>query len=837
MENSINTTTRILIPIKKKSLKNIEEKEEIKEEKKDYYTIYFIESHPKNEDEEIEILIDTSNKYLKQLKKINYKEKKDIDNKEFIFNVYSINLKYNLIKKKEIKESDKSKTINIKIYLKKNKNKFESINTINIEEDNFLIDIKFETLKGWFGKELIPPEQFELSNIEIIRLFNESLLIKEKKRIMEQSYLKFLEFGINLLKKSGKYELESFLILFINILNGDNYLLIKNIFELFEIERLITQKAHSSLLQYQDKLDNLYKNQSYVFDKIEVILQNNIYDKNLEYYLIKFYTIYIYYIYTLGLYQYLEEILKNLRDSNKYNKLILPLLYLSDYHVFYKDIPISKEIKNSLINKLIDASKTYLDLIKSFNLINDYINKDFTNILSIIIDNYDKINEICFKEKKCIELNEYIKINNNDDLSKIKEYLNIFNKKINEYNYKAINIDKDIWNFYLNNFNNIEFFIYIKSFIIQTSLKFNDIENSFFFISRYNKKNFIDILEIIVKHYNKIYNICYKEQKQINIQNYIIQTINDDQNKLKEHLLFILCQKKEKKNEIIYFDNQIFNFYVENNYSFDFLIFLESILYTNSIKFKDIHNSLKFTSKLKNKQMIPLLEIIIKNVDNILSICKNENTIINIEQYISKDVYINEDLRKIKEFISIIVNKEKIYLYNAIKFDIKIWLPFLDCEDLDKLKLIKKMILICKEIDNTLDYENINLDKKIHDIGFDLIKKEELIGEKLILFLGEDEVFYTNKKYIKLEKENKLIKEKNNELNDKINYLIEKNKCLKNKVEENEKKFFDTNDKMNTRIKELNKENDNLKNKITKMEKYFSILEKKIESIKNNNNE
>ena len=117
---------------------------------------------------------------------------------------------------------------------------------------------------------------------------------------MEQSYLKFLEFGINLLKKSGKYELESFLILFINILNGDNYLLIKNIFELFEIERLITQKAYSSLLQYQDKLDNLYKNQSYVFDKIEVILQNNIYDKNLEYYLT--FNKILYYIYLLHIY-------------------------------------------------------------------------------------------------------------------------------------------------------------------------------------------------------------------------------------------------------------------------------------------------------------------------------------------------------------------------------------------------------------------------------------------------------------------------------------------------------------------------------------------------------
>ena len=811
MENTlnINTTTRILLPSKKKSIKRAEEKEVVKEEKKDYYIIYFIESHLKNENENIEIIIDTSNKYLNQLKKINQKEIKEIDNKIFIINLYSINLKYDLIKKKEIKEFDKIKTINIKIYLRKNKNKFESINAINIEEDNFLINTKFETIKGWFGKELIPPEQIELSNLEIIRLFNESLLIKEKRKITEPTYLKFLEFGINLVKQNDKFELESFLILYINILNGDNYSLIKNIFELFEIENLFKQKADSSLLQYQDKLDNLYKNQCYVFDKVEVIIQNNIYDeKNFEYYLIKFYTIYIYYIYTLGLYQYLEEIFKDLRDNNKYNNLILPLLYLSDYYTFYKDIPISKEIKNSLIYKLILSSKTYKDLIKSFNLIDDYINKDFIKLLSIIIDNYDKINEICIKEKKSIEINEYIKNNNTDDLSKIKSYLNYFVEKINKYNYKPITIDINIWNFYLNNLNNIDidFSLYIKSYLIQTSLTFNDVENSIAFISKSNNKNFIEILEIIVKHYNKIYNICYIEQKQIDIQNYIIQSINDDKNKIKEYLSFILSKRKETQYEVIYFDKQIWNFFVEKKYSFEFLISIESILYLNSINYKDINNSLIFSSKIKSGQMIPLLEIIINNLDNILSICKNENRIINIGQYISKESYIKEDLSKIKELINFIVNKEKIYLNNSIKFEVDIWIPFLDSEDLDRLKLIKKIILLCKEIDKNLNYEYIQLEKKIHDIGFDSIKKGKLIGEKLILFLGEDEVFYTSKKYIELEKENKLAKEKINVLNDKIMLLMNENKCLKNKVEVNEKKFESINDKMNNKIKELNEE-------------------------------
>ena len=830
MDNSLFTTSRVLLPVKRKSINNNEIKEKQKEGIKDYYTIYFIESHLQSENEEIEISIDSSIKYLEQLKKINQKIIKDNNQNDFIINVFSLNLKPNLIKKKEIKEIEKIKTINLKIYLKKNKTKFESNNLINIEKDNFLTDLKFVIIKGWFGKEQTSPKKLEISILQIVHIFNETLLIKEKIKTDDKIYLNFIEFGLNKLDESEKYELELYLILYINILNGNNYLYIKKIFDIFEIEKISKTKVDTSLLKYQDKLDNLYKNQIYLVEKLEKITQNNIYDKNLEYYLIKFYTIYIDFLYILGLYQYLEEILKDIRDNNKINNLILPMLYLSDYSIFYKSILISNEMKKSLINKFIYASKNYNDLLISFSFIKDYVNRDFVNILFIITENYDKINEICIKEQKSLQINEYVKNNNKDDLNKIKEYLNIIITKINKNNYKAIEIDLDIWSFYLYNINDNNFFNYLKYYLIQSSLIYNDIENILKFLSKYENKNFISILEIIVNNYQKIENICFNENKSINIKNYITQANNDDYSKIKEYLEFILSHKKEKNFETISFDVSIIKFFIEDKYPLVFLKFLETKLFQSSINYKDISDSLIFSSNLNEKQTTPILDIIINNFDNINYICKKENTFINLEKYISKSR--NDELSKIKELISIIINKEKSYMYNSIKFDIKIWIPYLEGDDLDNLKLIKKIIIICKEVDNSLDEENINLGVKIHNIGFDLIKKGKLNGEKLILFLGEDEAFYLEKKNKKLENENDLLKQKNIDLNDKVGNLLKENKILKNKVNILESNIENLDKKMNNKIEELNGENVNLKNKIKKLENYFSSLEKKVNSIK-----
>ena len=829
------TTSRILLPIKNKnSIKKEDKKQEIKNEKKDYFSIYFIESHLENEDKDIEITLESSNKYFNKLRKIMQK-KINNDNMQYVASVYLINFKPHLIKNKEIKEINNIKTISIKIGLKKNKIKFESVNSINIEQDNFLFDIKFEQIKGWFTKAYIPPEQLEFTNLQIINLFNESLLIKEKIKINDEIYITFIKFGINLLKINNNYEFESFLILYLNIINTDNIILIKEIFDLFEIKNIIKQKADTSLLQYQNKLDNLYKNQFYVVEKIKNIINMNIYDKSFEYYLIKFYTIYIYYIYNLGLYQYLEDILKDLRDNNNYNILILPILYLSDYHSFYKKIPISNDIKNSLIKELIPSSKNTNELICSFDLISEYKNKDFVNILLIITENYDKIYDICLKEKKYLDINKYIKNNINDDLNKIKEYLDYIVNKINKYNYKSIIINNGIWDFYLVDSKNNNFFIYLKSYLIQSSLSIKDIDNSFTFISKYNNKSIIDFLEIIKINFNKIRIIYSNEKKQLNILKYINLSEKDNYNRIMEYLTFIFSQKLNDNLEIIYFDVEIWDFYIKNKYPTDFLTFIENKLYESSINSNDIYNSLLFSKKLNNGKIIPLLEMIINNFDNIQNICRRENKNINLINYMT--ININDDLQKIKELITGIVNKEKINLYCSIKFDTKLWLPYLECDNLESLQIIKKIIFKCREIDTNLEnIDSINLGKKIHDIGFDLIRKGELTGEKLLLFLGEDEAFYAEEKIKMLEKDKNILIVKNNELNIKVNNLLEENKYLKNKLDDFESKIDNINNKFNNKIKELNNENENLKEKINKLENNFSYLERTMYTKKINNN-
>ena len=90
---------------------------EIIEKFKEYYTYYFIESHLKSIHSETELILDTSHKALKPLRKI--LEKEIIEkNTEYIVSVYAIGFKPTIFKKKEIKEIDASSTFTIKLFLK-----------------------------------------------------------------------------------------------------------------------------------------------------------------------------------------------------------------------------------------------------------------------------------------------------------------------------------------------------------------------------------------------------------------------------------------------------------------------------------------------------------------------------------------------------------------------------------------------------------------------------------------------------------------------------------------------------------------------------------------------
>ena len=559
--------------------------------------------------------------------------------------------------------------------------------------------LKFEDYKSFFVFTYKPPEILELSDFQIVNLFNESL-IKEDNVTTENIFSDFIDYSMILFKKNETYDFEFFLILYINIINRKDYFLINKIFELFDLNLIIKQNDNSSLLKYQKKLSNYYKFQIYVIEKIKHIIKQKISENNLEFYLIEFYTIYAYFLHILNLNDDLEEFLKNLRDNNEFDKLILPKLYLSKYSSFYRDIPISIEMKKTLINKFFYASNSFIDLENSFSLASEYLNKNFVNLLLVIRENYDKIYEICLKEKKVIEINSYIKQDDKDELSKIQEYLD-----------------------------------------------------------------------------------------------------------------FIFNKKKENNFEAIYFDINIFLYFIKQNSEFEFLSFIESKLFEVLITFEDIEDALIYSSTFKNKHFIPILKIIIKNIYKIKQICIKENKYIFFDNKYTKKSK-DDNLITIKEFINTIVTKEKeAKYYTFIKFEIKIWEPYIENInlDLETLKLIKKIILICKEVDDDIDPESIGINTKIHEIGFQLIKNGELMGEKLINFLGEDEAYYNDERIKILNKENNNLKNEIRYLNNRIYRLSDENDNLKSKINSLKSDLSDLKYDMSKDIEILKKEINNLK--------------------------
>ena len=212
---------------------------EIMDKIKYFLTFYFIESHLKSMNNEISVVLDSSGKHLNSFRKIIENEFKDCKNEEYIVSVYGINFKPALIKQKEIKFINGVPTITIKVVLKFKKNKFESHNNIRTDNDSFIPKIKFEVMKKVIGKDLFPPEQLILTNFQIIQLFSDALLIKEKVMPNDNTYMELMQYGVNLLNSMEQYELLFFLMIYINIVNNYNLNLIQKIFECFNLKKII----------------------------------------------------------------------------------------------------------------------------------------------------------------------------------------------------------------------------------------------------------------------------------------------------------------------------------------------------------------------------------------------------------------------------------------------------------------------------------------------------------------------------------------------------------------------------------------------------------------------
>ena len=406
---------------------------EVIEQVKDYFTYYFIDSHLKSLHNEIEIVLETNHKGLKPIRKILDKEIR-VNNGDYMISVYGIDFKPVSIKKKELKDINGIPLFPIKICLKQRKNKFEAQNySIDINTDNFIPFIKFEMQKKLFAKDILPPVPLNLTNLQVMQIFKEALTIRERIQISDATYEEFLKFGVNTLKIMPSYDLVLFLMLYVDILKGKNIFLIKEIFEIFNLGKIIKPHNRNDIVSYTENFELLYNDQNRIVGNIQKIPLCNLLS-----YLIKFYTIHINLYFTIESFDSCDRIMKDLRDNNPFDDLILVKLYLSEYSQFYRSIPISPEMKNSLMGKFISTSENYNNLVTSFSLISDYIQKDFVNTLLIITENYEKINEICSQSNSFIKVNDYIALKVNDDLSKVQSYLDIIAQKKLEKRYKSI---------------------------------------------------------------------------------------------------------------------------------------------------------------------------------------------------------------------------------------------------------------------------------------------------------------------------------------------------------------------------------------------------------------
>jgi hypothetical protein len=253
--------------------------------KKGKFSVYFIETHLKKHDKDIKISFDKDNKSFEGLEKIHQEEITN-NNDNFLINVYKFYFIPSSINKAKIKYST-TNTVEIKIILGQKKNKYESKNIINIEIDNFLGQIKFNKFV-WCLKNYEPPEQISLSHLEIMDLFYKCL-IKENRNKSEEIYTQFINYGINLIRFCN-YNFQLFLMLYTISFQNENKLLAEELLNLFNIKK-ISPNDNLKILEYIEELDIIFDKQNNFLTQIK-----NLNSGDFENYLIKFYTIHIYYL-------------------------------------------------------------------------------------------------------------------------------------------------------------------------------------------------------------------------------------------------------------------------------------------------------------------------------------------------------------------------------------------------------------------------------------------------------------------------------------------------------------------------------------------------------------
>ena len=752
-----------------------------------YQTYLLIESHPASLGKNFEVRLDIKHTGAQPLRKILEKTLNlTDDHQDYIITIYAGDIMSSLIKDKEIKIIDGViRAFPVKISLINQKNKFDSYINPSVDKDFFIPFVKFEEMKKFFGKRIEPPPHKQLSPIDYIPLFSEAILKGLKKQTKDPIYLEFLRFSVDKLKKLEIIPCKLFFLVYEKILNTQDIDLLNSILEIFNINKIESTKKFEELNTFKEGFMLIYDNQENHINQIK-----KIHNVNFLSYLIKFYTVIIFYHYQFDDISTIENILTELRDKNPYDKLILPKMFLSEFNNFYRSLKINLEIKMSLMAGYIQVSLTYENLLSAFSMISEYIKGDLNTIIATINQNYEKINDICYKSQKSLKINDYIVQKKEDDLAKIQENLiNLGQNKLNK-GYKAITFNNNLWDIYFKDGKNEIFLEFLESHLIQISLNFDEIREAFEYIIKYTKKSMADMMELFVKNYDKLESICKKENKYINAQYYLNPNINDDPDAIIKYLDYIIARKIKSKFETINFKIDLWFFYINNNFNQDFQLYIEKKLFEGAFYYEDIMDCINYGISQRHKNFSLVLKLFIDNFEKINDFIQKKNEYLEITRYVEfKEA--QDNLDEIYRLISELINLEKIKGYKTFNFPIQIWEPYSRRKDLDYLRLIRKIIIKLSEMDNTLNENDLQLIQKIHDTGLMYIKDRKLSGNNLLEFLGYEEMFYNQAQFNFFTTMNLILKAEITKNLEEINLLKEQNENLVNRLERCENKIDD----------------------------------------------
>ena len=787
-----------------------------KEVQREFHTFFFIESHPKSINKQAEVKLREKQPNIQPLRKLLEKDFKSSEEQEdFTVSVYAGDIFPSLIKEKDIKiVKNYIKSFPVKIKLKIQKNKFTGKVNAYLPTDTFIPFVNFDPMKKFIGKDIDPPPQIELLPFQYMSLFSEAIITKERKKITDPTYIEFLRFGVDLLKTSGAVPFKLFLFIYEKIINTMNLELYNSIFDYFHIKKIEQPKNIAELDMFKEHLMLIYEEPSKFIENFKKI--NNV---DFEKYLIKFYTVNIFYHSAYKNIEKIESIMLELRDKNPFDNLILAKLYLSEFNIFYRNIPINHELKLSLIDSYIQASSSYENLTCAFSMITEYVQSDFNTILLIIIKNYEKINKICVDNNKPFKINDYIIQKYEDDLTRVQNSLITIGQFKLNYGFEAIDFRIDMWDMYLIEGKNPQFLEFLKSHLIQTSLYLSEINKALSYIIKYTNKNFVTMLELFVKNYDKIEAICIAEKKYINIISYIQPNGTDNIEGIKQNLNYIIARKMKANYETLYFKIDIWLFYINNGFNNEFLLYLEKKLFEGALYYDDILDCLTYASTLRNKTFATVLEMIINNFEKIHIFIKNKKVSIDFSHYFVHKLN-SDNIEQIYKLICIIIEKERIKNYKTVNFKISIWEPYSNIKDLNVLRYIRKIILQCYIMDKSLTERDIDLARKIHDVGFLYIRQGKLVGDKLLEFLGVEEAFYVEGQINDIIETNKYQQKQLDEHLLSINYLKEENIALKRRVSSCE-----------SDVSDLRSENNRLKNRVSGLEDDVSTLYSRVRSL------